>query len=147
MTDAETYDAMHTARGFDIHYGADTIRSRFPYLSTDIVGGVHARRCGFIDAIGLGNQMLSKLRDAGAVNMVRGSVIGVDVSETTAPSVRGVRVASTRGDGAIFEIATPNFVNATGPYLRQTQRLLPSRLEPPLPVFNQLHAKVRLVAQ
>jgi glycine/D-amino acid oxidase-like deaminating enzyme len=75
--------------------------------------------------------LLERAREAG-VRLIEGRVDGVT---TAGGRVTGVRVSGRDGSRAI---ATPRFVNAAGPYVKEVGRLLGVDL----PVFCERHAKV-----
>ena len=126
-----------TADGFeDRSTGSDVItepaliRRHFPYLSENTVALLHARRCGWFSGQQLGMYQLERAREKG-VRLLDGRVTGVD---TAGGRVTAVRVATHGGEQTI---ATPRFVNAAGPFLKQVGRLLGVEL----PMFCERHAK------
>ncbi len=119
--------------GADLILDRGALRTLFPYLGEGAVAALHARRCGWLDAQGLGQFLLERARAAG-VELRRAAVVGVDVAEGR---VAGVRLA---GPGGEERIATEVFVNAAGPFLADVARLLGVDL----PVYCELHAKVIL---
>ena len=117
--------------GADVVTDTGTIRRHFPYLAEDTVALLHARRCGWFSGQQLGMYLLERAREKGA-RLVEGRVEAV---ETAGGRVRGVRVASPGGSTSI---ATPRFVVAAGPFLKEVGRLVGVDL----PVFCERHAKV-----
>jgi sarcosine oxidase, subunit beta len=117
--------------GADVITDPGLIRRHFPYLAEDTVGLLHARRCGWFSGQQLGMYLLERAREKG-VRLVEGRVESV---ETAGGRVRAVRVAARAGSQAI---ATPRFVDAAGPFLKEVGRLLGVEL----PVFCERHAKV-----
>jgi glycine/D-amino acid oxidase-like deaminating enzyme len=117
--------------GADVVTDTGTIRRHFPYLAEDTVALLHARRCGWFSGQQLGMYLLERAREKGA-RLVEGRVEAV---ETAGGRVRGVRVASRGGSTSI---ATPRFVVAAGPFLKEVGRLVGVDL----PVFCERHAKV-----
>jgi glycine/D-amino acid oxidase-like deaminating enzyme len=117
--------------GADVVTDAGTIRRHFPYLAEDTVALLHARRCGWFSGQQLGMYLLERAREKGA-RLVEGRVEAV---ESAGGRVRGVRVA---GAGGSISIATPRFVVAAGPFLKEVGRLVGVDL----PVFCERHAKV-----
>lgn len=105
----------------------DAAREAFPYLASDTVAALHIRRAGWMNGVGLGNQLLAQAITAG-VTFVRDRVTAVD---TSGGSIRGVQLASGN------RIETNQFVIAAGPGLPDVARLL----DVELPVFHELHAK------
>jgi sarcosine oxidase, subunit beta len=117
--------------GADLLLDPALIRRHFPYVSTEAVALLHARRCGWLSAQQLGMHLLEQAREHG-VRLLRGQVTGVD---TSGGRVRAVRIAS---DGATSTIATPRFVNAAGPM----QRAVGALLGVDIPVFAERHIKI-----
>jgi len=119
--------------GVDVITDAALIRRHFPWLAADTVALLHARRCGWFSGQQLGMCMLERARDKG-VRLVEGRVEAV---ETTGGRVSAVRIAAREGP---LTIATPRFVDAAGPFVKDVARLLGVEL----PVFCERHAKVAL---
>jgi glycine/D-amino acid oxidase-like deaminating enzyme len=119
--------------GADLIFDEDLIRTTFPYLSPSTVAVLHARRCGWFSGQQLGMLMLEEAREAG-VEVVQGRVEWI---ETSGGRVSSVQVGKS---GEVISIATPRFVVAAGPMLREVGALL--GLE--LPVFSELHLKVSI---
>ena len=117
--------------GTDVVTDRGLIRRHFPYLAEDTVALLHARRCGWFSGQQLGMYMLERAREAG-VRLTEGRV---DAVTTAGGRVTAVRVSGRDGNRTI---ATPRFVNAAGPYVKQVGRLLGIEL----PVFCERHAKV-----
>ncbi len=126
---ATGYEGQPT--GTDVVTDRSVIRRHFPYLAEDTVALLHARRCGWFSGQQLGMYLLERAREAG-VRLIEGRVDGVT---TAGGRVSGVRVSGRDGSRAI---ATPRFVNAAGPYVKEVGRLLGVDL----PVFCERHAKV-----
>jgi len=126
---AEGFEDQPT--GCDVITGPSLIRAYFPYLASDTVAVLHARRCGWFSGQQLGMYLLERARDKG-VQLVDGRVTRVD---TTGGRVRAVHVNGREGERTI---ATPRFVNAAGPFLQRVARLLGVEL----PIFSELHGKV-----
>jgi len=106
-------------------------RRHFPYLTTDTLAVLHARRCGWFSGHELGMYLLERAREAG-VRLLEGRVERID---TTGGRVRAVRVKVRGGDTTI---GTPRFVDAAGPFFAPVARLLGVEV----PVFCERHAKV-----
>ena len=123
------YEAQPT--GSDVITDRSLIRRHFPYLAAETVALLHARRCGWFSGQQLGMYMLERAREKG-VRLVEGRVERV---ETTGGRVTTVKVSGRDGTRTI---ATPRFVNAAGPFVRDVGRLLGVEL----PVFCERHAKV-----
>ncbi|MGH7354236.1 MAG: NAD(P)/FAD-dependent oxidoreductase [Candidatus Rokuibacteriota bacterium] len=119
--------------GADVITDPVLIRRHFPWLAEDTVALLHARRCGWFSGQQLGMCMLERARDKG-VRLVEGRVERV---ETAGGRVSAVRIAAR--DGA-RTVATPRFVDAAGPFVKDVARLLGVEL----PVFCERHAKVAL---
>lgn len=125
---ASPYGFESKLDGADLILDPGLIRRHFPYLSERVVAVLHARRCGWLSAQQLGMWMLEQARAMG-VRFISARVESVDVQQN---AVRGVTLSS--GD----VIATENFVNAAGPFLKPVARMLGVDL----PVFSELHQKV-----
>ncbi len=116
--------------GFDLIADPALLRRRFPYLAPDLIGALHVRRAGWFSAQQLGRLLLEQAR-AGGARLVRGEVQAIAAA---GDRVRAVSVASDSGS---FEISTPIFVNAAGPFARRVAELLGCDL----PVECELHVK------
>jgi glycine/D-amino acid oxidase-like deaminating enzyme len=128
---APLYGFDSALTGADVITEPALIRRHFPYLATDTVAVLHARRCGWFSGQQLGMYLYERARAAG-VEFVEGRVEGID---TAGGRVRGVRL---EGSGGRSTIATERAVLAAGPYLRRAGRLLGLDV----PVFCELHAKI-----
>ena len=117
--------------GADLFTDREAIRRHFPWLSDNVVGLLHARRCGWFSGQQLGMQLFDESRAAG-VEFVRGRVVGVT---TAGGHVNEVQVDTSSGPP--MRIATRAFVNAAGPFASQVARLL----DVTLPLFSELHLK------
>jgi sarcosine oxidase, subunit beta len=114
--------------GADLFLDPVMIHKQFPYLAGSVIAALHVRKAGWFSAQQLGAYMLDSAREHG-VNVIRAQVTGI-VQD------RGMIKAVRLSDGS--EIATPNFVNAAGPYLQEVGRLM----QVDLPVYCELHQKV-----
>jgi len=117
--------------GVDVIIDPMLARRHFPYLTTDTLAVLHARRCGWFSGHELGMYLLERAREAG-VRLLEGRVERID---TTGGRVRAVRVTARGGDTTI---GTPRFVDAAGPFFAPVARLLGVEV----PVFCERHAKV-----
>jgi glycine/D-amino acid oxidase-like deaminating enzyme len=117
--------------GVDVITDPMLARRHFPYLTTDTLAVLHARRCGWFSGHELGMYLLERAREAG-VRLLEGRVERID---TTGGRVRAVRVKVRGGDTTI---GTPRFVDAAGPFFAPVARLLGVEV----PVFCERHAKV-----
>jgi glycine/D-amino acid oxidase-like deaminating enzyme len=117
--------------GVDVITDPMLARRHFPYLTTDTLAVLHARRCGWFSGHELGMYLLERAREAG-VRLLEGRVERID---TTGGRVRAVRVKARGGDTTI---GTPRFVDAAGPFFAPVARLLGVEV----PVFCERHAKV-----
>ncbi len=124
---AEGFEDQPT--GADLLRG-DALRGAFPFLASNAVAALHIRRAGCLNAVALGQWLLTRALSSGT-EFVRDRVSGVDAS---GGRVRSVRLASGR------VIETERFVIAAGPALPEVARLLDLEL----PVFHEVHAKVTL---
>jgi sarcosine oxidase, subunit beta len=116
--------------GTDVITDRTLIRRHFPYLTEDTVALLHARRCGWFSGQQLGMYLLERARDKGA-RLIEGRVEAVD---TGGGRVRAVKVSTRSGERTI---ATPRFVNAAGPFVKDVGRLLGVDV----PVFCERHGK------
>ena len=113
--------------GVDVITDGTLLRRHFPYLADDTLAVFHARRCGWLSGQQLGMYMLERAREKG-VRLMPGRLERI---ATAGGRVTGVTVSGTT-------LATPRVVNAAGPFLASTARML--GLE--LPVFCEQHAKI-----
>ena len=117
------------------------LQTLYPWLSPECTHAVLAKNAGWLSAHGLGMSLLSSLQGS---TMVGWDVAGVSGHEDRIQGVN-VRNAST---GEQLHISCGAFVNATGPLLSATHQAavasLSSAANVPLPVRNDVHAKVIL---
>lgn len=113
--------------GADLFLDSSLIQRHFPYLSEKVLAALHVRRAGWFSAQQLGMYLLERARACG-VQLLNARVIGIHLSNGRVESVR-------LSDGS--SIATDNFVNAAGPYLKEVGKLLGIDL----PVYCELHLK------
>lgn len=128
-------------KGFDLVFGSDAIQGIYPFVSKEAQVMLHARRCGWMDAQGLGQAMLAAAksgRSGGSARVVKGSIAAFD--RTSGGDISGVRVAQP--DGSELALECDAFVNAAGAWMRGLQAMLAPGEE--LPVRNEIHAKVIL---
>jgi glycine/D-amino acid oxidase-like deaminating enzyme len=104
-----------------------SLRNQFPFVSEQVVGGLHARTAGWLSAQQLGTWLLEEAETQGA-RFLRSRVVDVFVG---AGKVAGV----TLNDGST--IPTKTFVNAAGPMLADVGRMVGVDL----PVHSEVHAK------
>lgn len=130
----------HAAEGFtgqpagaDLVLEPTLIQERFPFITDKAIAMLHPRRCGWLSAQQLGMYLLAQARKHG-VQLLNGCVADVAVANGR---VESVEVTLDSGPACI---QTRCFVNAAGPYLRRTGRVL--GLE--LPVINELHGKISI---
>lgn len=117
--------------GADLILDQGLIGRSFPCLGGNVRAVLHTRRCGWFSGQQLGMEQLDRARQAG-VELLSGSITAVEVAGGRVGSVR----VQTGGDE--FQISTRCFVNAAGPMLHQTGRLVGVEL----PVFSELHVKM-----
>src|SRR5574341_476111 len=110
--------------GADLILDPNLIREHFPYLSDRTVAALHARRAGWFSAQQLGIYLLDQAR----ANGVR--VVNAQLTQVRCVNNRVHSVVLDNGD----ILATRNFVNAGGPFLRDIGHLLGLDL----PVQNEL---------
>ncbi len=109
------------------------LQARYPHLAPAILGAIHARRAGSVDAVGLGRAMLDEATERG-VRVIAGEVVGLDVDSD---GLCGVHVSDTSGGR---RIATRRFVDAAGPFAVEVARLIGVGL----PIETVLRQKVLL---
>ena len=119
--------------GADLITDRDLIRRHFPYLADETVAVAHARRAGWLSAQQLGMVMLESAREHG-VKLLRGKVVGIDIA---GERVRHVHV-DQQGERRCIEAT--HLVLATGPMLKETNRLLGVEL----PIIAERHLKISL---
>jgi glycine/D-amino acid oxidase-like deaminating enzyme len=116
--------------GADLLIGNELIREYFPYLTERAVAALHVRRAGWLSAQQLGMYLLEAARRRG-IRFESARVTGVDVANG---HVKGVRLSSGEC------VASPIFINAAGPYLKDIGKLL----DVDLPVYTELHLKAAI---
>jgi glycine/D-amino acid oxidase-like deaminating enzyme len=116
--------------GADVLIGNDVIHKYFPYLTNRAAAALHVRRAGWLSAQQLGMYLLETARQRG-VRFESARISGVEVINGC---VNGVRLSSGE------RIDTSIFINAAGPYLDETGRLLGVDL----PVHTELHLKAAI---
>ena len=124
----EPHDFEGQPTGADLLLDPTLIREQFPYLNSDVVAALHARRCGWFSGQQLGMFMLEQARAHG-VQLLSDRVDTI--------GVKGNRVETIRlASGTLID--TRCFVNAAGPYLKRVSTLL----DIDLPVINERHLKI-----
>lgn len=113
--------------GADLILDMDLLERHFPGVAPSAVAALHVRRAGWFSAQQLGMLLLERARAAG-VELIPARVEGV--------AIRNQQVAAVKLEGG-ETLQAANFVNASGPFLRDTAALLGESL----PVFNELHLK------
>jgi glycine/D-amino acid oxidase-like deaminating enzyme len=116
--------------GADLLLGNELIRKYFPYITERAVAALHVRRAGWLSAQQLGMYLLETARRCG-VQFEAARVTGVDVANS---KVKGITLSSGE------HVASPLFINAAGPYLKDVGKLLGTDL----PVHTELHLKAAL---
>jgi glycine/D-amino acid oxidase-like deaminating enzyme len=124
---AEPEGFQNSPTGADLLLGNELIRKHFPYLTEQAVAALHVRRAGWLSAQQLGMYLLETGRRLG-VRYEAGKVTGVDVKNNR---VQGIQLSSGE------QVASPIFINAAGPYLKEVGKLMGVDL----PVFTELHLK------
>ena len=113
--------------GADLILDAGLILEQFPFLTEDVVAGLHVRRAGWLSAQQLGMTLLEGARKLG-VKYETAQVIGVDVNKE---KIRAVELEDGR------RISTNIFINAAGPMFKDVGKMIGLDL----PVFTELHLK------
>ncbi len=125
---AEDFDPQLT--GCDLLTDRGLILEHFPYLTPQVHAALHVRRAGWFS----GQQLGMILLERSGARRLQGRVTAV---ERAGGAVCSVRVRTADGE---WEIRTPLFIIAAGPFLDQVAALLGERL----PIAHQLHLKVAL---
>jgi glycine/D-amino acid oxidase-like deaminating enzyme len=112
--------------GADLFLDGGVVRRHFPFVSPDVVGGLHARRAGWLSAQQYGSWMLERAIEHGA-RLLAGEITSVETDN--------LRVAAVRVDDR--RIVTPAFVNAGGPMLNDVAGMVGETL----PVSSEVHLK------
>jgi sarcosine oxidase subunit beta len=112
--------------GADLFLTGSAIRRHFSFISESVVGGLHARRAGWLSAQQYGSWMLDQAREHGA-RLVSAPVTAVELDNT---GVSSVTVGNQR-------IATDALVIAAGPMLTGVAALVGERL----PIASEVHVK------
>lgn len=119
---------LDASDGADLLMSPRAVLTRFPYVSSEVAGGIHVRRAGWLSAQQLGAWLLDRSFEAGAVHQPD-SVVEIDVS---GGRVRGALLASGR------RIETSRVVNAAGPHLGEVAAMLGISL----PILHEVHRKM-----
>jgi len=117
--------------GADLITDKALIDAHFPYLNSETVAVLHARRCGSLSAQQMGMYLLERARENGA-ELFTAALAGV---ETSAGRVTSVEL---NAGAESVEIRTNNVVLSTGPYLKDCAALLGVEL----PVLVEKHIKI-----
>lgn len=117
--------------GADLILDRAFIRQQFPYLNSETVAVLHARRCGSLSAQTLGMYLLEQARENGA-QFISAECTGF---ETTGGRISGVNISR---DGEAGLIKTDTVVLSPGPYLAQSL----AKLGCSLPVSVEKHIKI-----
>jgi glycine/D-amino acid oxidase-like deaminating enzyme len=121
----------HQPTGADLLLNGDDIRHLYPFLTEDVCGMLHTRRCGWLSAQQLGMYLLRQAREHGA-QLVKGRVVDVGVENGR---IHTIHLHTSSGTQTI---STRTFVNAAGPHLKQVGQMMGVAL----PVFCELHYKM-----
>ncbi|MFQ5435827.1 MAG: NAD(P)/FAD-dependent oxidoreductase [Anaerolineae bacterium] len=119
--------------GADLITDPALIRQTYPFVTTDAVAMLHARRCGWLSAQQLGMYLLQEAKQAG-VRQVNGKVVKVDVANGR------IHTVHIQTEAGMTAVQTRTFVNAAGPLQKQVAAFIGVDL----PVFNELHGKVAI---
>lgn len=119
--------------GTDLITDQDQIRREFPYLSSDTIGVLHARRCGALSAQQLGMYLLEEALAAGTELVV---------AECTGIETSGGRLASVncRRDREELTLDASALVISPGPHLKALAALIGTDL----PVDVEKHVKISM---
>jgi len=114
--------------GADLILDSGMLLQHYPFLTDQVVAGLHVRRAGWFSAQQLGDLLLQEARKSG-VGLLQDRVVSVETASK--------RVSAVLLEGG-QRIPTKNFVNAAGPYLKPVSALFGVDL----PVCCELHLKV-----
>jgi len=128
---ASSLNFMDQIDGADLITDQRLIKRNFPYLASNTIGLLHARRCGWLSAQQLGMYMLEKAREYGTV-FRQARLEGIKVVKEK------IEAVYIREDDRQVLLPTRYLVIAAGPFLPHVAQMM--GLE--LPVFHELHTKV-----
>ncbi len=128
---ASALNFMDQIDGADLLTDQRLIKRNFPYLASNTIGLLHARRCGWLSAQQLGMYMLEKAREYGTV-FRQARLEGIKVVKEK------IEAVYIREDDCQVLLPTRYLVIAAGPFLPHVAQMM--GLE--LPVFHELHTKV-----
>ena len=117
--------------GADLILDADLIQEHYPFLPQETVALLHARRCGWLSAQQLGMYLWGQAKAHGA-RLLTGRLTDVTLANGR---VHSAHVQTGEGGQTI---RTRTFLIASGPYLRETGKMIGIDL----PVYNELHGKI-----
>ncbi len=123
-------DEASAENGADLYTSSETIRGAFPFLTDDVVGGLHVRRAGWLSAQQLGSWWLDEARSLG----VRTAALSVDHVATAGGAITGVGLS----DGSV--VPCDVFVNAAGPMAPAVGDMTGVSL----PLSSEAHLKVAI---
>jgi glycine/D-amino acid oxidase-like deaminating enzyme len=126
---AEGYTDQPTGADFM----ADTagIHHIFPFLTEDVCGMLHPRRCGWLSAQQLGIYLLRQAQAQGA-ELVKGRVTEIEIVDGR---IHTIHIQTSSG---LQAIQTRHFVNAAGPLQRHVGQMMGVDI----PVFCEMHHKI-----
>lgn len=116
--------------GADLLLDGNIVRNHFPFVTADVIGGMHVRRAGWLNARKLGWWMLDEIQAHGG-QLRQDGVESITVTNNRVTEV-GLRSGRRLSPGAL--------VVAVGPYLKPVAALM----DIDLPVVNELHGKIAL---
>ena len=119
---APAYGFEDQPTGADVILDPALLQQPFPYLSTQAIAVVHARRAGWFSAQQLGMMMLESARERGA----RLLEARVEKVQMNGGRVQSVHLGSK---GRPMTVSTRHFVNAAGPFLKDAGQMV--EREPP----------------
>jgi len=128
---SQEHDIFDAPTGADLILDPALIHRHFPFLTGDVLGLLHTRRCGWFAAQQFGMYMLEQALAHG-VRVVKGKVEGV---ESQGGRIEAVKFAV---EGGTESISTHKFIVAAGPFQREVGRWLGAEL----PVMVEPHLKL-----
>jgi glycine/D-amino acid oxidase-like deaminating enzyme len=114
--------------GADLILDPEILRHHYPFLTDQVVAGLHVRRAGWFSAQQLGSLLLDEAKKHG-VNLFQDHVEKVEISRN--------KVSAAVLEGG-QRIPAQNFVNAAGPFVKPVAEAFGVDL----PVYCELHLKV-----
>lgn len=121
--------------GADVIYGSEVIRQIYPFLTPKSECFLHIRRAGWLSGQQFAIWLLEQAQKTGRLQFFRRNKLqSIQLQDEKVHSITIEHSISKQQE----ILKTSAFVNCCGPWLQVTNKLLGA---PPLPIFNELHAK------